>query len=247
MHSPVCTKVELHLVPSMRDYVGANSDGPSCSEEDKETKRMRSASTTPRSERDQVMGVTSVASRDSVRFGEGNDPETEDVPNEGDLDETPDNDMYHDADPGAGEIQGGNGSATLLECLGRLGAQTTSATCHSGESSRDTRSLPTDPSQVMSQTWVRPFLRIQCQRKIHHQRTPIINLKNPNAKKKVSQRLSLSMNNLMSKKNQSLRLQEMPKPLKPVNRHKGGPQTQAAKCTFKTLVEAHAKLHGSML
>ena len=55
---------------------------------------MRSAPTTPRSERgthpndDQVMGVTSVGSRDSVRFGEENDPETEDVPNEGVRDTT---------------------------------------------------------------------------------------------------------------------------------------------------------------
>ena len=70
-------------LPSRRDYVGADSDGPSCSEEEKETKRMRSASTTPRSERgthpndyDQVMGA-------SVKFGEENDPETEDVPNIG--------------------------------------------------------------------------------------------------------------------------------------------------------------------
>ena len=148
----------------MRDYIGADSDGPSRSEEEKDTKWMRLAPTTPRSERgahpndyDQVMGVTSMGSRDSVRFREENDPETEDVPNEGvrdtaNLDETLDNDLYHDANPGAGETQGGYGSAgsaSLVECL-RLGAETTSATCHSGESSRDTRSFPADPSHFYS-------------------------------------------------------------------------------------------------
>ena len=49
------------------------------------TKRLRSASTTPRSEGAlthcvQVMEVTSADSRESVRFGEESDPETEDIP-----------------------------------------------------------------------------------------------------------------------------------------------------------------------
>ena len=63
-------------LPSKHDYIGADSDGPSCSEEEKNTKRMRSAPTTPRSERgthpndyDQVTGVTSAGSCDSLRFG----------------------------------------------------------------------------------------------------------------------------------------------------------------------------------
>ena len=57
--------------------MGADDDGPSCSEEEKEVNRLRSASTTPRSQRgthpndyDQVMGVISEGSRESVRFGE---------------------------------------------------------------------------------------------------------------------------------------------------------------------------------
>ena len=66
-------------------------------------------------------------------FGEQNGSETEDIPDEVvrdtvDLDETLENDLYHDADPGVGKAQGGYGSASLTECLGRLGAQTTSAT-----------------------------------------------------------------------------------------------------------------------
>ena len=62
-------------------------DGPSCSEEEKDAKRQRSASTTPRStvgtlpyEYDRVMGVTSADSHELVRFGEGNDPEIENTP-----------------------------------------------------------------------------------------------------------------------------------------------------------------------
>ena len=63
-------------LPLLLDHMGADGDGPSCSEEEKEVKRLRSASTTPRSERgthpndyDQVKGVTSVGSRESVKFG----------------------------------------------------------------------------------------------------------------------------------------------------------------------------------
>ena len=149
-------------LPSLLNHMGADEDGPSCSEEEKEAKRLRSASTAPSSERgthpsdcDQVVGITPVGSRESVRFGEENDPEMEDIPdgdvrNAVDVDETLDNDLYHDADPGVGETQGGYGSASLTECLGRLGVRTTSATCHFGEGLRDTRSFPTDPSQVMS-------------------------------------------------------------------------------------------------
>ena len=62
-------------------------DGPSCSEEEKDAKRQRSASTTPRStmgtlpyEYDRVMGVASVGSHESVRFGKGNDLKIEDTP-----------------------------------------------------------------------------------------------------------------------------------------------------------------------
>ena len=54
--------------------------GPSCSEDEKKkTERMRSASTTPRSVRgthpdeyDRIVGVTSVGSHETVRFGEEN-------------------------------------------------------------------------------------------------------------------------------------------------------------------------------
>ena len=67
-----------------------------------------------------------------------------------DLDDTIDNDLYHDADPGVDEIQGGHGSASLRECLGRTEAHSTSPTCHSGEGLRDTRPLSADPSQAMN-------------------------------------------------------------------------------------------------
>ena len=105
-------------VPLLRDHLAAEDDGPS--EEEKDAKRLRSASTTPRSARgahpndcDRVMGVSSAGSQESVRFGEENDLETECVSqgvahNEESLDQTCDEDnVYHDANPGVGEIQGG--------------------------------------------------------------------------------------------------------------------------------------------
>ena len=92
---------EMHDVqlPSLPEHLRTDADGPSCSDEEK-TKRLRSTSTTPRSIRgtdrddyDRVMGVTSVGSRETVRFGEGNDPEAEEnldgvAHNSVDLDET---------------------------------------------------------------------------------------------------------------------------------------------------------------
>ena len=73
----------MHPFPTLLDDMGAE-DGPSCSEEEKDAKRLRSASTAPRSamgaqlnDYDRIMGVTSVGSQESVRFGEENDPESE--------------------------------------------------------------------------------------------------------------------------------------------------------------------------
>ena len=81
-----------------------------------------------------------MGSQESVRFGEENDLETEDVLDRAahssvDLDNTHDEEeTYHDANPGVVDgVQGGFGSASLGECLGRLvQPTTTSATCHSG-------------------------------------------------------------------------------------------------------------------
>ena len=141
-------------------------DAPSCSEQEKEAKRQRSASTTPRStmgtlpyEYDRVMGAASVGSQESVRFGEENDPETEDVQDTvahspEDLDQTYEEEgTYHDANPGIGEFHGGFGSASLRECLGRVvqPTTTTSATCHSGEGVGDSTSRMTD--LLVSGSW----------------------------------------------------------------------------------------------
>ena len=101
-----------------------------------------------------------MGSQESVRFGEENDPEIEDVQDtaaqsseelDGTLEEE---DTYHDANPGIGEIHGGFGSASLRECLGRIvqTTTTTSATCHSGEGLRDTASHMTDPSQALTRS-----------------------------------------------------------------------------------------------
>ena len=56
------------------DHLRTDADGPSCSDDEKRAKRLRSTSTTPRSVRgtdpddyDRAMGVTSVGSRETVR------------------------------------------------------------------------------------------------------------------------------------------------------------------------------------
>ena len=71
-------------LPKLFDHVGAE-DGLSSAEEGQEAKRQRSASTTPRSGMGtlphdyRVMGVTSVGSQESVRFGEEDESEFKDV------------------------------------------------------------------------------------------------------------------------------------------------------------------------
>ena len=125
-------------LPILLDHMGAE-DGPSCSEEEKDAKRQRSASTTPRStmgtlpyEYDKVMGVASVGSQESVRFGEENDPETEDVQDTAahspeDLDQTHEEKthMMMQTLVYIGEFHGGFGSASLRECLGRVAQSST--------------------------------------------------------------------------------------------------------------------------
>ena len=76
--------VEPHRPPSLPGHLRDDEDGPSCSEVAKEAKRLRSASTTPRSFRgtdpddyDQVMGVTSVGRRETVGLGKGSDSDLE--------------------------------------------------------------------------------------------------------------------------------------------------------------------------
>ena len=131
------------------DHVRADDDGPTCSDEEKGVKRMRSSSTTPRSgkgagpdECDRVMGVTSVGFREMVRFGEesasGLEADQDGVANNSaDLDETQEEvNLCHENDSGAGGSSRGVGSASLAECLDRMGAQlntTNPATCASGE------------------------------------------------------------------------------------------------------------------
>ena len=72
-------------LPRLLDHLSAE-DRPSCSEEEKDAKRERSAFTAPRSttgalpyQYDWVMGAASVSSHELVRLGEDNDPETGDI------------------------------------------------------------------------------------------------------------------------------------------------------------------------
>ena len=92
--------------PSLPDHLRADADGPLCSDDEKGAKRMRPASTTPGSVRgtdpgeyDRVMGVTSMGSRKTVRFGEedasGPDGNQDGVThNSIDLDETLEGDNH---------------------------------------------------------------------------------------------------------------------------------------------------------
>ena len=157
-HKSPAVVPDMHglTIPTLPDHLRIEADGPSCSDDEKGAKRLRSTSTAPRSVRgtapdeyDRVMGVTSVGSRETsptsvgsretVRFEEESDPKTgENVEgvahNLVDLDETQeDEDLLSDANLGAGETLRGLGSASLVECLGWMGAQpntTASATCH---------------------------------------------------------------------------------------------------------------------
>ena len=77
-------QLESLAPPSLPDDLRDDEDGPTCSDEEKGAKRMRSASTTPRSltgtdpdDDDRFMGVTSVGPPETVRFGEGNVTEFE--------------------------------------------------------------------------------------------------------------------------------------------------------------------------
>ena len=106
---------------------------------------------------DRLMGVTSVGSQEP-RFGEESDPESENeldraAHSSENLGKTGDGEaMYHDANPGVDEIQGGFGSVSLRECLGTITQPaTSSATRRSGEGLEDSMCPHhTNPPQVMS-------------------------------------------------------------------------------------------------
>ena len=145
------------------DHIKADDDGPTCSNKEKGAKRMRSACTTLRSvssgtdpdEYGRVMGVTSVGSRKTVRFGEeivyGFEVDQNGVANNSvDLDETQEEvNPCREDDSGAGGSSRGFGSASLTECLNGMGVQLNTAnpaTCAFGEGNAG--SLPhADPRQ----------------------------------------------------------------------------------------------------
>ena len=95
-----------------------------------------------------------MGSKETVRFGEENDPELE-KPGRShdsiDLDETQEgDDQYDDANSGTDETLRGYGSATLLECCRRLGAQPNTTALASKGSKREAPPNQPDPPQVMS-------------------------------------------------------------------------------------------------
>ena len=148
-------------LPRLLDHMGAE-DGLSCSEEEKDAKRQRSASTTPSStmgtlpyEYDRVIGVASVGSQESERFGERSDPEAEDTPdtvahNREEVNQNQEGEVDHrDVTPGVGKLHGGFGSASLRECLNIVTQSTNnpSAPCHTEGSVRESHSHKNNPSQ----------------------------------------------------------------------------------------------------
>ena len=137
-------------LPRLLDHMCAE-DRPSDAgaEEEKEAKRYRSASSTPRStsgtlphDYDMVMGIAPVEPQESVRFEEGNNSEFQDVDDTAahsqESHDLPKNTETHSVTEsvGAGEFFGGYGSASLRECLEEMiisREPTTTATRHSGD------------------------------------------------------------------------------------------------------------------
>ena len=102
------------------------------------------------------MGVTSVGSRETVRFGEEivlvlESNQQGVARNSVDLNETQEEEnLCHENDFGAGETSMGYGSASLAECFDRMGTQpntTNPATCASGEGNIG-HSLYTNPHRI---------------------------------------------------------------------------------------------------
>ena len=137
-------------------------DGPSDAEEEKEAKRCRSASTTPRSttgtlphDYDMVMGIAPVEPQESARFEEGKNSEFQDVAETAahsrEFFDQPDTNERHQPGEtvGSGEFHGGAGHASLGECLERIMPQepTTSAALHSGDGMEASSSQMTNPPQ----------------------------------------------------------------------------------------------------
>ena len=143
-------------LPRLLDHMGAE-DGPSePEEEEKEAKRQRSASTTPRStsgtlphEYDMVMGIAPAESQESERFEEGNDSDFQDAEETTAQSREPpevhNNPITETI--GSGEFYGGYGNSSLRECIEIASQQNaTPATLHSKEGLGNM----TNPPQVMS-------------------------------------------------------------------------------------------------
>ena len=155
-----------HLnLPALPDQLREDDDGPTCSDEEKEAKRLRSASTTPRSftgadpdDNDRVVGVSSWAP--TKRLGLLREMQLTWIRIRKDLLATqpilmiPKKELApscyrsipREDDPAAGRGSGGYGRATLLECLSRFGEQSNpviSAACASGEGVEGICPMPT--------------------------------------------------------------------------------------------------------
>ena len=151
-----------------QDYwiIWAQKTDPSDTEEEKEAKRYRSASTTPGfttgtlpHDYDMVMGIAPVEPQESVRFKEGNISEFQNVvetaAHSQEFSDQPDKEESNNSTEavGAGEFHGGYGSTSLRECLERIVPQepTTSVALHSGARMGASSSQMTNPPHFHKQ------------------------------------------------------------------------------------------------
>ena len=157
--SPAAVPVthDLHL-PSLPDHFRTDVDGPSCSNDEKGAMWFRSTSTTPRSVRgtnpddyDRAMGVTSVGSRElwglERKMARKKNLDGVAHNNSKDLNEFRGMNRMLNAHLGVDQTLRGYGSASLLECSGRMGAQphtSAPAICHSEGGQKGTLSNQTD-------------------------------------------------------------------------------------------------------
>ena len=115
-------------LPRLLDHMGAEDRLSDAEEEEKEAKRCRPASTTPRStsgalphDYDIAMGIAPVEPQESARFEEGNNSDFQDDDTAAHSQESPELPENPVIEPvGAGEFHGGYGSVSLRECLERI-------------------------------------------------------------------------------------------------------------------------------
>ena len=195
-----------------------------------------------------------------MRFGEENIRETREnldgvARNSTDLDETQEHvehEVHEEANPGADEALGGYGSASLLECLGRLGAQpntSTPATCHTEGGQGEAPPYQTDSLQVMSPNQGQHLPQDSAQ--VHNpSANPHVQSVDRQCKKEETSETKLEQEMFDFKETTRVSRREKMGQLSQVNLRsclRSGPQTHHTMSTTKIPAMASAKPPGSML